>query len=434
MRKFLLSIFLLYSVLFAAEYPKTFAQLGTPLYKSVKPITKYSDIKLLEDKILTYTNQANRTMAHGFEVGKSKDKAQTKKYLFELRKLQKSYDYLLHLLHDSINAAIDAKDYKLFLKLTNYEFDGLLKNSNLKKKSLAFYNEHRAEKRSSFLDKKIKHEDLVEQSTQEFYNEVVESTYNPKTQQDPTKKVLIEAKRSGNYIYVTLINRNIYDVTVSVEANYKNMTEVKKAAKEVVLKANSTRDYTKLKLGKGSVSYGYRYSWIIGSKKAVHDAEYLYRLPFATGKAYPVSQGFNTTATHKGRSKFAVDFAMDVGTKIYAARGGVVVKTKSDSNKGGYSKEFAKDGNYVMVAHSDGTFGSYYHLKQYGVLVKEGDVVKRGFALGYSGNTGYSSGPHLHFSVIKTMSAQATSSLPIKFISQNGVIEEPRKGVSYVAK
>lgn len=434
MRKLLLTLFLLSSILFATEYPETFSKLGTPLYKSVKPITKYADIKLLEDKLLTFEQQAGQVMAHGFEVDKSKDKTKIKEYLLELRKLQKSYDYLLHLVHDSINTAIDNKDYKLFLKLTNYELDGLLKNSNLKNKSIAFYSENRKNKRSKLFEKKLKHEKLVEESTQEIYNQVVKSTYNLNSKENSTKTVQIETKRSGDYIYVMFKNKNMYDVTVSVKPQYENIIEEKNTPKVIVLKANSTQNYTTLHSGKGSTSYSFSYSWIIGDKDAVHDDSYIYKLPFATGTSHIVSQGYNTIHTHKGRSKYAVDFAMKEGTQIFAARGGIVVKTKSDSNLGGYSKEFAKDGNYVTIAHSDGTFATYYHLKQYGVLVKVGDKVEKGYSLGYSGNTGYSSGPHLHFSVFSAISASSTHSIAIKFASAGGVVSEPKKGTLYQAQ
>jgi len=126
---------------------------------------------------------------------------------------------------------------------------------------------------------------------------------------------------------------------------------------------------------------------------------------------------------------------MDVGTKIYAARDGVVVQTKSDSNKGGGSKEFAKYGNFVTIEHDDHTLATYYHLKQYGVVVKVGQRVSRGSFLGYSGNTGFSTGPHLHFAVFKT-TADGTSvaSLPIRFVSDKGIINEPQEGKFYTAK
>ena len=189
-----------------------------------------------------------------------------------------------------------------------------------------------------------------------------------------------------------------------------------------------------MKLGVGKSYYRYGYSWIIGNKNAVHDDSYIYRLPYAQRTRHLVSQGFNGLKTHKGYSKYAVDFSMDEGTAIYAARGGLVVKTKSDSNIGGYSEEFAKDGNYVTIAHSDGTFGTYYHLKQRGVAVRVGDVIQRGYILGYSGNTGYSSGPHLHFGVFSAVSSKATQTIAVKFKSAQGVISDPITGSYYTAK
>ena len=124
---------------------------------------------------------------------------------------------------------------------------------------------------------------------------------------------------------------------------------------------------------------------------------------------------------------------MDMGTKVYSARDGVVIQTKSDSNSGGYEKKFAKDGNFITILHSDGTFGTYYHLKQGGVAVKVGDSVGKVDHIGYSGNTGYSSGPHLHFAVFRAVGASSTQSLPIVFAQSKGLVKAPVVGIKYEA-
>lgn len=59
--------------------------------------------------------------------------------------------------------------------------------------------------------------------------------------------------------------------------------------------------------------------------------------------------------------------------------------------------------NFVCVQHSDGTYARYFHLSRNGVRVKKGDRVAAGDILGLSGNTGFSSAPHLHFDVVDVL-------------------------------
>ncbi len=105
--------------------------------------------------------------------------------------------------------------------------------------------------------------------------------------------------------------------------------------------------------------------------------------------------------THKGQFKNSIDYRLPEGTPVYAAETGKVIFVKSDSNIGGPKKEFWNEGNAVVIKHKNNEFSRYEHLKHKGVTVKEGQIVKKGAIIGYSGNTGYSTAPHLHFQVFK---------------------------------
>ena len=137
---------------------------------------------------------------------------------------------------------------------------------------------------------------------------------------------------------------------------------------------------------------------------------YRYPLPWRGGP-FRISQGANGQYSHFGpKSRYAVDIAMPEGTPIIAARGGVVVKTEnSQSGRGSHPS-----GNFVRVLHDDGTMGVYLHLKQGSVHVREGQRVAVGSALALSGNTGNSSGPHLHF-VVQRNTGMGLVSIPYQF-------------------
>jgi murein DD-endopeptidase MepM/ murein hydrolase activator NlpD len=144
----------------------------------------------------------------------------------------------------------------------------------------------------------------------------------------------------------------------------------------------------------------------------------IYKLPYGGGTTHDVCQGNNHGgSTHTGLGAYAWDFCMPIGTPVGAARGGTVKAVRQDSNRGGWGAKFADDANYIVVDHGDGTAGLYMHLMFNGARVKVGDRVQTGQLLGYSGNTGWTSAPHLHFMVMQTSDDDFyTQSVPVLFL------------------
>lgn len=156
---------------------------------------------------------------------------------------------------------------------------------------------------------------------------------------------------------------------------------------------------------------GFRFVWIPGDPRSEHRPTQPYRVPFALSKAFTVSQAYPTNVTHSTPdSRFAVDIAMPVGTDIYAARSGTVVEVASDNYRGGFdtTREGA-EANLVRILHDDGTFAVYAHLNRSSIRVRPGDQVLRGQYIADSGNTGFSSGPHLHFAIVQNRNLRLDS-------------------------
>lgn len=122
------------------------------------------------------------------------------------------------------------------------------------------------------------------------------------------------------------------------------------------------------------------------------------QVPFGCGLAFPVSQA-HETGSHLQNDTWAWDFRMPEGTPIVAAADGVVRLARGDSEIGGCDPAYAKFANYVVVTHGDGVETQYLHFQS--VTVKQGQKVKAGELLGYSGSTGWACGAHLHFKVAK---------------------------------
>jgi murein DD-endopeptidase MepM/ murein hydrolase activator NlpD len=170
----------------------------------------------------------------------------------------------------------------------------------------------------------------------------------------------------------------------------------------------------------------------LGAVDAQHDDTYAYRLPYGEGVSYAIIQGYGAKPSHVGAEHFTLDFGMPVGTPVQAARDGVVVLFEDSHDGGCASEECSGLANFVVVLHSDGTTGEYFHLERGSVQIALGERVRRGQLLAFSGNTGYSSAPHLHFGVYRTLADGHTQSVPTRFETRLGAIVAPRSGARYV--
>jgi len=180
-------------------------------------------------------------------------------------------------------------------------------------------------------------------------------------------------------------------------------------------------------------SFKYDFKWTVGRKDASHDDAQVYALPYSSKLSYRVLQGYGSRFSHTGREQYAVDFDMPVGTPVHAARSGVVARTEDSHSKGCWEDNCGQYANFVVILHSDGTTGEYYHLAEGGALVEVGDNVVRGQAIALSGNTGHTTMPHLHFAVYRAIDWGRTQSIAVRFDSTDGIIDRPRRGARYVA-
>ncbi|KGM55211.1 peptidase [Lysobacter daejeonensis GH1-9] len=145
-----------------------------------------------------------------------------------------------------------------------------------------------------------------------------------------------------------------------------------------------------------------------------------YLLPLRQSQ-FRIDQGFGGSFSHgDSQNRFAVDFAAAVGTPVLAARAGTVMQVESDFEKAGLNQEkYGGRANFVRILHDDGAMSLYAHLKSEGVLVRVGQRVAAGQQIGLSGNTGFTTGPHLHFA-IQVNRGMRLESIPFRMTGPNG--------------
>ena len=178
----------------------------------------------------------------------------------------------------------------------------------------------------------------------------------------------------------------------------------------------------------------YRYVYLLGDPAARHSPGQAYRAPFAVANSYTISQAYPYAMTHTTPdAHYAVDIAMPIGSDVYAARAGTVIDVASTNFRGGLDTSLnGAEANLIRILHEDGTYAIYAHLNWNTIRVRPGDEVARGQYIADSGNTGFSTGPHLHFAVIRNADMRSES-VPVTFEGADGTGVVPELGNTLVA-
>jgi murein DD-endopeptidase MepM/ murein hydrolase activator NlpD len=216
---------------------------------------------------------------------------------------------------------------------------------------------------------------------------------------------------------------------IEVELSFssvENITPVPALPLRVVIPGDSERSVAALRASDAGLpaSFALRFTAVPGDPAAQPDGT-VYQLPLDSGQ-WRIDQGFGGEFSHDdAQSRYAIDLAADEGTPVLAARDGVVMQVEDDFEGAGLDREkFGSRANHVRVLHADGTMAVYAHLQPESVTHATGQRVRAGQRIGASGNTGFSTGPHLHFAVQINRGMELVS-IPFRLEGPNGPIPIP---------
>lgn len=253
------------------------------------------------------------------------------------------------------------------------------------------------------------------------------------TEENPTGITLFK-EENGDTITVSIKSKYACEFTVTIEATLKNMTPSRPLPFTVDAAGRSSFELVKFRPTDKTQPwrYNYRYFWQLGGRRSSTSNHADYAMPFGPGR-YVVMQGPRGNYSHfpGSDSENAVDWTVPEGTIVRAAREGRVVGVKQDSTRGGPDRDLRSFGNYILIKHADGTFSDYVHLQANSVMVEIGDEVAAGQPIARSGKTGFTSAPHLHFSVFQTIDGKKKMTLPFRLKTDRGIVTEFIRGRAY---
>lgn len=145
-----------------------------------------------------------------------------------------------------------------------------------------------------------------------------------------------------------------------------------------------------------------------------------YAFPLPAGVRWQLTQGFGGRQSHRDGANFhALDFAAAEGTPVLAARAGTVMQVVDTFTEGGMDDALKERMNLVRVLHADGAMGLYAHIATGSARVQSGEAVQPGQVLAAVGSVGWSSAPHLHFSV-QVNDGRELLSVPFRMAGPDG--------------
>ncbi|HTB80351.1 MAG TPA: M23 family metallopeptidase [Opitutaceae bacterium] len=246
---------------------------------------------------------------------------------------------------------------------------------------------------------------------------------------------IVEERLDDGRVRLCAQSDNLLDFTITLESlRLENMEASRPLPVTADAKGQKTIELVVLRIKDTQHAWHYEplFSWRYGARGG-GQGRVAYRLPYSPGEEHRLIQGYFGEFSHNAGSQneYAYDWAMPVGTTVCAAREGVVVGVRQDSDLGGPDKAFTNCGNYVIIRHDDGTYAEYFHLKKDGALVAPGAFVQAGQPIALSGATGFASVPHLHFAVFRPLDGYKRETLPAFFRTSTGLHSRLIEGQDY---